>query len=195
MKNFYIFRHGESTFNAVGRIQGCSNESVLTEKGVSQAKNIGDKLKDKNIEIIICSPLTRAKQTAEIANNKINVENVFVDNRFIEAKLGVIEGWTKDEVKKEYFDIYNAWWQPYDEKHGEVKFPGGESRYEVLTRVCCAMEDVAKNIKSENVAIASHGASLNYIISGLGFGNHDVPNAAIAHITYDNGKWGFKGFI
>ena len=56
-KDFYIFRHGQSTYNVDGRIQGQTNDSVLTDLGKSQALKLGEKLKGRGIEVIISSPL------------------------------------------------------------------------------------------------------------------------------------------
>lgn len=66
--DFYIFRHGESTYNVAGRTQGRTNDSQLTDLGKKQALEIGRRLADKQIEIIVTSPLARAMQTAELAN-------------------------------------------------------------------------------------------------------------------------------
>ena len=50
-KTFYIFRHGQSTYNLAGRTQGQTNDSVLTDLGKQQALDIGKKLQNKNIAI------------------------------------------------------------------------------------------------------------------------------------------------
>ena len=72
-KDFYIFRHGQSTYNLTGRTQGQTNDSVLTELGLEQARSIGERLKDKGIQLIVSSPLKRALQTVERANRLLNV--------------------------------------------------------------------------------------------------------------------------
>ena len=61
-----IVRHGQSTYNAQKRIQGRSDQSVLTEKGQLDAKIVGKTLSSLGIDEIFCSPLQRAKSTAEI---------------------------------------------------------------------------------------------------------------------------------
>ena len=67
----YIARHGQTTTNALGYHQ--LDDDDLTELGIQQAKELRDKIKDKKFDIIICSPLTRTKHTAEI----ININNFF----------------------------------------------------------------------------------------------------------------------
>ena len=85
-KDFYIFRHGQSTYNVAGRTQGRTNDSVLTQLGQEQAVDIGKRLKNHGIELIVTSPLKRARQTAELANQSLHV-NIVEDNRFIDNNL------------------------------------------------------------------------------------------------------------
>lgn len=53
VKNFYIFRHGQSSYNLEGRIQGHTNNSVLTNQGIDEAHNAASLLQDKKIEIVV----------------------------------------------------------------------------------------------------------------------------------------------
>ena len=73
VKNFYIFRHGQSSYNLEGRIQGHTNNSVLTNQGIDEAHNAASLLQDKKIEIVVSSPLRRAKQTGSIVSKMIKV--------------------------------------------------------------------------------------------------------------------------
>ena len=52
-KDFYIFRHGQSTYNEQGRTQGRTNGSILTKLGEKQARAIGQKLKNLQIEVTL----------------------------------------------------------------------------------------------------------------------------------------------
>ena len=60
----YILRHGESVSNRTGTFTG-SNEVDLSELGYNQAEIAGEYLKDKGIDFIYSSPLSRAVKTAE----------------------------------------------------------------------------------------------------------------------------------
>ena len=60
-----IVRHGQSTYNAKKMIQGRCDKSVLTDKGISDAQQVGQALSGIKIDTFYCSPLQRAKQTAE----------------------------------------------------------------------------------------------------------------------------------
>ncbi|KAG2487481.1 hypothetical protein HYH03_013902 [Edaphochlamys debaryana] len=61
-----IVRHGQSTWNAEGRIQGSTDLSVLTAKGVKQAEKTQDMLSAMRFAAVLHSPLARARQTAEV---------------------------------------------------------------------------------------------------------------------------------
>ena len=66
-KHFYIFRHGQTVWNAEGRPQGQHEYPVpLTMEGREQAQKLADKLKDKKIKLIVSSDLLRAQQTVYI---------------------------------------------------------------------------------------------------------------------------------
>ncbi|RZB80334.1 putative 2-carboxy-D-arabinitol-1-phosphatase [Glycine soja] len=65
-KRVVLVRHGQSTWNAEGRIQGSSNFSVLTKKGESQAETSRQMLIDDHFDACFASPLARSKRTAEI---------------------------------------------------------------------------------------------------------------------------------
>ena len=60
-----ITRHGQTNWNVLGKIQG-QTDIELNENGKKQAKEISEYIRNENIELIITSPLKRAKETAEI---------------------------------------------------------------------------------------------------------------------------------
>ncbi len=83
-----LARHGESEANIDWLFEGISNSTALTSKGQEQAKALGTLLKDRHITSIICSDLTRSRQTAEIVAAEIGYDisqiTVLEDMREIE---------------------------------------------------------------------------------------------------------------
>ena len=76
---FYLIRHGESLYNAEGRIQGQS-DVALSPLGLLQAQAIAEALADETIDAIFASPLRRAWQTAEpIAQHRMRGHRVHED--------------------------------------------------------------------------------------------------------------------
>ena len=131
-KDFYIFRHGQSTYNVAGRTQGRTNDSVLTQLGQEQAVDIGKRLKNHGIELIVTSPLKRARQTAELANQSLHV-NIVEDNRFIEVDVGCAEGLHYTEIKNKYKDIFDKLHAAIPDEN--ICYPGGETKKQVRERV------------------------------------------------------------
>ena len=79
-KDFYIFRHGQTDYNLERRWQGCSLDIGLNKKGIAQAEEMALNLQDKNLEIIFCSHLKRAHQTAEIAAKHLGINITTIED-------------------------------------------------------------------------------------------------------------------
>ena len=185
-KDFYIFRHGQSTYNIEGRTQGQTNDSVLTDLGKEQAITVGERLKDKNIEIIATSPLKRAMQTAELANKTLNLP-IEIDNHFIEVNVGAVEGMHYTKIRDEYTEIFNKMHTPGDEFE-DACYPGGESKKQVRERVFEGLEEWA-NKSYNNIAVSSHGIMLTQTLIALKEKADEVKNGAILHIKKEEGEW------
>ena len=185
-KDFYIFRHGQSTYNLQGKTQGRSNDSVLTELGKMQAKDVGKRLKNKMIEIIVCSPLQRVRQTAQYVNECLGVA-VEIDERFNEIDVGQAEGLYRNDIAIKFPEVY-AKWCSGDEKYKDVCYPGGESREHAKLRIFEGLEYWASK-KYNVVAISAHGIMLSQIMSALGKNMRDIPNGTILHIRKEKDKW------
>ncbi len=192
-KNFYIFRHGESTFNLAGRVQGCTDMSVLTAKGRRQAADTAEILKNRNIEIIISSPLKRAVETGNIVAEKIHVP-LNIDRRFTEVNIGIIEGLLYDEVLEKYGELYNRW-RNADCEDETFCFPGGESKQTVRKRIFEALNHYAEQTDYRNIAVSGHGIILKQSLKALGTEIDDIPNGSVIHLQYNNAHWQTDGII
>lgn len=186
-KDFYIFRHGQSSYNLAGRTQGRTNDSVLTQLGREQAREVGQKLKNCGIEVIVTSPLERARETAKLANETLNVP-LLVDERFIEVDVGEIEGMHYTEIQEKYGEKYQQW-RSLDCKYENMCFEGGETKKQVRQRVFGGLEDYAKNSAYDVIAVSSHGIMLAQVLIAMKVGVVDVKNGAILHICYDKDVW------
>lgn len=102
--NLYVVRHGQTDWNVKGHIQGLT-DIKLNSKGIEQAKQTAEILKNINFSAIYSSPLERAVDTAKIINKYHNA-NIIIDNRIIERCFGDFEG-TKNVIKdiSEYLDL------------------------------------------------------------------------------------------
>ena len=95
----YMVRHGETDWNLDGRVQG-REDIPINNNGIKQAIDTAGAFHDKNIELIITSPLIRARKTAEIIADKLGGQvEVKVDDGLIERDFGIRSGMTIDKKK------------------------------------------------------------------------------------------------
>jgi len=186
-----LLRHGESEGNARDLVQGQS-DYPLTPKGIQQARALAARWQiiqassdGPLFETIIASPLTRARQTAEIVAEALNLP-VELDEIWIERGFGSLDGWHIDEILKltPPIDFHH----PY-EPPGE----GGESSVDLFLRASQALRGVLLR-PAGRFLIVSHGAILNMVVYAiLGItphGHYNSPrfrfgNTAFANFTYD----------
>lgn len=185
-KEFYIFRHGETDYNLEKRWQGCGIDTELNATGLEQAQGLVERLADKNLEIIYSSPLKRAFKTAQIAAEGLGLDVEIIAN-LREASFGKAEGLIKSDIAKIYPDIFEQWYSP-DYSIIDVSFPGGESKGEIGERMFAVLEKLLE-APQQVIGLASHGSSIRYLLLHLGTILPHMPNVAIYHVVYENGKW------
>jgi 2,3-bisphosphoglycerate-dependent phosphoglycerate mutase len=156
----YLIRHGETTFNAEGRIQGQS-DAPLSELGRRQSRAVAEALADVPIEAVYSSPLRRAWETAQcIAEpHRLAVET---DPRLMELDAGVFEGRLRSELSAVY-PAELARWLGGDE---DFAIPGGESRRQLAERGCEALRAIAA-AGHAHAAVVTHGGLLSTTLRAL----------------------------
>ena len=148
-----ITRHGQTDWNVLGKIQG-QTDIELNDNGRQQAKETGELIKNENIDIIITSPLKRAKQTAEIINENFNV-TIIEDNRLMERNFGKSEGLTKDdrrklkEINPEVNDVWNY--------NKNIDFNGMETMQDFCNRIYKFLDEIINKYRYKNILIVTHG--------------------------------------
>ncbi|MCI8411819.1 MAG: histidine phosphatase family protein [Clostridia bacterium] len=138
-------RHGQTDWNVERKVQGKA-DIELNEKGIEQAKITSEKLKDEKIDIIISSPLKRAKQTAEIINEKLNCPIIYEEG-ISERDFGEFEGKRRDEFDFEGFWSYKK----------NFKYDKAENIREFFNRIYSTLDNIKEKYKDKNVLIVSHG--------------------------------------
>lgn len=189
MSIIYIVRHGQSLGNLKGGFAG-HTDYPLSELGHKQARMTADYLREKRIEAVLSSTLTRAKQTAEpIAADRGLA--VIPSEAFMEMNFGDWEGKPLDEVEKEYNGAVTEW------KTAMYKTicPNGESTMDCYRRAIRALEDAAKRYDGKDICIVSHGALIKCMLchlKGLPIEQlQDVKwadNASVMTVEYKDGK-------
>ncbi|PSF38758.1 histidine phosphatase family protein [Aphanothece hegewaldii CCALA 016] len=166
-----IVRHGQSNFNALQKIQGRSDLSVLTETGQNDAEKVGKALKDINIDAIYCSPLQRAKTTAQIIQScLVNPTEINVNNQLIEVDLPLWENLSKDEVKEKFPDDYRCWHKTPQEF--KMILDGEKEHYPLLSLYQQAKNfwsDILAKHDNQTILIVGHnGINRCLILTALG---------------------------
>lgn len=155
----YLFRHGE-TYDNKNKVFSGWRDSSLTHKGIKQAEVLANKLKGKDINLCIVSPLSRSKETAKLAL-KYHPNMVYEeDERVIERNYGKLMGYSKSKMAKENPVLAAKYRRGYDSPP-----PKGESLKMVEERVFPFCIELVERIKRNNinVAISAHGNSMRAI--------------------------------
>ena len=189
----YFVRHGQTIWNVEKRFQGLS-DSPLTELGITQAKLLGEKLKDIKFDKFYSTSLKRAYDTANyIKGNRKQKVEIFDD--FVEISMGDMEGIKQEDFKKLYPEqVKNFFFNQLE--YNPSSF-GGESFLEVRERVIRGLNKfIELNKNYERVLVVSHGATLKtllHYISGKDIStlsDEAIPkNTSFTIVKYENGKF------
>src|SRR5579884_1391455 len=95
MTDLLLVRHGETDWNAEGRLQG-HTDRPLSDFGRRQAKELAERLSGERVDAIYASDLARARETAEIVGERLGLP-VVIDPDLREKNWGSWEGLTGDE--------------------------------------------------------------------------------------------------
>lgn len=141
----FMIRHGQTDWNIQKRGQGKADIS-LNKTGIEQAKEISKKLKDEKIDIIICSPLKRAKKTAEIISAEIQCP-ILYEEGISERDFGEFEGKQPTQFDCEAFWSYKK----------NLNYERAENIRDFFQRVYQTLDDIVVRYPEKNVLIVSHG--------------------------------------
>lgn len=180
----YLVRHGETDWNRQRRIQGHS-DIPLNEQGILQARRLAERFRKHPADIIFSSDLLRARQTAEIIGEALDLP-VHTCPRLRERSFGQLEGMTVEEIKQRY-SVYPIG-TPLEEKYGI------ESLERMQERIVARLEEIMAQYGGKQVLVVSHGAAINafihYATKGeMGTGKTSLDNTAISRFLYSGRTW------
>lgn len=148
----YIMRHGKTDWNAVHRLQG-GEDIPLNDEGRKMAAEAREKYKDLSFDICFCSPLQRARETAEIFLAGRNTP-IQVDDRLREMSFGSFEG-MEGVLENPDCPVYGLFHDP-----AHYKATGGaESLSELFARSGSFIREVLtpEFVQEKNVLLVAHG--------------------------------------
>jgi len=144
-------RHGEGVDDIEDRYGGWG-DLPLSKKGKEQVKDSIKRLEKYDIDLILSSPLLRAKETAEIVSSELGIESrrwLFLKER---NTYGLMSGEVKSEIEKEYPELHKA----YEDDEWVL----GSERYEDLVARLKVMMRKLQEFDAETILAVTHGKVL-----------------------------------
>ncbi|OPA81241.1 histidine phosphatase family protein [Paenibacillus selenitireducens] len=179
MTRLGIIRHGSTAWNKEGRAQG-STDIPLDEEGLLQAARLGERMQSEPWDIIITSPLGRARQTAEHIAAKIGSIPLLFEDQLREAGGGLIEGTTVAER----IERWGEGWRTQD--------LGMESSEQVTARGTSFVENILREHPGKNILIVSHGSFIRHLLKALlptSYAHESIKNTSVTSLLYSDRAW------
>lgn len=182
LSHLYFVRHGQSTYNAEGRVQGQS-DVPLSELGRRQGEAVAQWLAGVPVDAIYSSPLRRAMETTE-AIARVHRLPIRTDDRLKELNAGVFQ----DKLRSKLWDLYPEQMARWTSGDPDFVIPGGESCRQLARRGCEVLEEIAAAGHRHAVVVA-HGRLLLVTLSALlapsdGKDLAPLENGAISIVQY-----------
>ena len=198
-----LVRHGLSSFNAKGLIQGRTDDSLLTDEGYEQAFQAGKALSKINFDRIYSSPLIRAAETAKTIKKSFKKkQEIIFDKNLLEVDLSEWSGLKIDEIKNKFPEIYPIW---KNDPENLILKRSDDKTYkpiqELFDQANNFIEDILRiflNKEDVNILVVGHNAILRCLILLLlgrpnqGFRKIRLENASFSILNISSHLNSFK---
>lgn len=175
----WLLRHGETEWSVSGQHTG-RTDIPLTDHGIAQAEAMNGMLGDVRPALVLCSPRTRARDTARLAG----FDDVVVDDDLVEWDYGDYEGRTTDEIR-----VHDPNWDLFT--HG---VPNGETAAHITTRADRVLARAIDALGDGPVVLVGHGHFSRVLgarwigMSASGGGNLMLGTAAPSQLGMYHGQ-------
>ena len=188
MTTIFLARHGESDWNVAKRFQGHSDRP-LTERGRQQAHALADLVASQEIDAVYTSPLSRARETAEIVAVRAGLEPIALPE-LREVDTGSWSGLSRVDVEARFPEGFARW------RSGGSGWEDGETYEEMAERVIGALRTIAEDHPDGRVLVISHGGPIRAIhaaAEGVAIDDYRrlkpvEPNARLSTVAVENGR-------
>ena len=144
-----LFRHGQTDWNIDLRLQGTA-DIPMNEFGVQQVSLAAEKLAEMSWDVVLTSPLGRARQSASIIANRLRISEVQTNELLLERAFGIGEGMLYDEWTSKFAHL--------DE------IPGAESTAQITARAEQLLSNLHSEYEGKKVLAVSHGALIRFVL-------------------------------
>lgn len=173
-----LLRHGQTDWNIDLRLQG-STDIPLNDTGRAQAIQAASVLNREDWDVIIASPLSRARDTADIVAKELGM-NVVIVPELIERSFGVAEG------------LDHASWRKMYESHAVIE--GLESLEDLRARTILLLDLIANEYAGQRVLAVSHGAFIRKVLTIISNGElpregERLSNASLNKFMHSDNAW------
>jgi 2,3-bisphosphoglycerate-dependent phosphoglycerate mutase len=177
-------RHGETAWNADGRIQG-QLDVPLNDMGRWQVRRLALALADERVDAIYASDLLRALETAQ-AVARASGDPIVTDAGLRERGFGDFEGLSYAQISARWPELADRW----RKRDPEFGAPGGETLNQFYARSIATVTRLAEAHPGQTIALVSHGGVLDCLYRAAARVALDAPrswqlgNAAINRLLY-----------
>jgi 2,3-bisphosphoglycerate-dependent phosphoglycerate mutase len=184
-----LVRHGETDWNAMGRIQGHS-DTPLNGAGREQAQRTARRLTREPVRALYASDLARALETATVIGHALGL-TVVTSPRLRERLYGAWEGLTAAEIQTHYPQQFAEW----RARTTDFAPPQGESRSQLLARARAELQGIAGRHVGEVVVVVTHGGFcyvlINHILGSVDGDQREFTfgNASIHTLEVTADRW------
>lgn len=156
-----LTRHGQTVWHHDNRYAGIS-EVKLNETGLWEAQALARRAVKEHPNLIVCSPLSRAVETAQRAAEACGLELV-IDERLREVDFGEWEGKTLEEIRT----IDPLAVEQFETDPVEYGFPGGEPLPEAVRRALEALHELDANRPGQKILVVAHNTLIRVVLCSL----------------------------
>ena len=181
-----LVRHGEAVPDGLGVVS--DEDRPLTPRGHEQARELGERLRERRVAAVWSSALVRARTTADAVGEVLGLPVRVVEGAH-EFSVGSLAG-SPDGAERAHA-VYTAWLA------GDLGTgcPGAETGHEVVARLEAVLDDLRDLHRGETVVLVTHGGVMTVAAARLCRGapadlaGTRVPNCAVAEVAGDSDGW------
>ncbi|WRP04849.1 histidine phosphatase family protein [Rossellomorea aquimaris] len=182
MTHICLVRHGQTEWNLLGKLQG-QTDIPLNETGKLQAEECREFLKKSQWDVLITTSLMRARKTADIINESLELPIVEMDH-FKERHFGEGEGLSREER---------------DERFPDFIFPNMESYEELIQRIQDGLKEIHAQFPGKKVLLVAHGAVISAVLREFHeeeavLGHVKLFNGCLTNLHMKNKRWAVHSF-